>query len=254
MITENQMQKVPGADVYGADGAKIGRAGTVYLDDDTGRPEWVTVHTGLLGTKETFVPISEAEVRDNRVTVPYSKEQVKGAPSVDPDDGRHLSPKEEQRLYDHYGLRYSGRQTDTGRRRGTVGRDTSGAETDEAMTRSEERLNVGTRQEEAGRARLRKYVVTEEQNVQVPVSREEVRVEREPITDRNRGAAMNGPDISEEEHEVTLHEERPVVEKEAVPLERVRLGKERVTRQETVRGEVRKEQIETEGLDENRNR
>jgi uncharacterized protein (TIGR02271 family) len=94
------------------------------------------------------------------------------------------------------------------------------------MTRSEEHLRVGTEQVEAGRARLRKYVVTEQQSVQVPVSREEVRVEREPITDANRGDALSGGQITEEEHEVVLHAERPVVETEAVPVERVRLGTE----------------------------
>jgi uncharacterized protein (TIGR02271 family) len=118
---------------------------------------------------------------------------------------------------------------------------------DEAMTRSEERMNVGTATEQTGRARLRKYVVTENVQQSVPVSREEVRVEREPVTEANRGAAMSGPDISDAEHEVTLHEERPVVEKEAVPVERVRLAKERIPGEETVGGDVRREHIETEG-------
>ncbi|MFD2398370.1 YsnF/AvaK domain-containing protein [Prauserella oleivorans] len=113
------------------------------------------------------------------------------------------------------------------------------------MTVSEERLRVGKQRQEAGRARLRKYVYTETQSVDVPVTREEVRVEREPITDANRDAAMSGPAISEEEHEVTLHEERPVVETEAVPVERVRLAKEEVTDTETVSGDVRKERVDT---------
>jgi uncharacterized protein (TIGR02271 family) len=130
---------------------------------------------------------------------------------------------------------------------GAVGHDTSGPTTDDAMTRSEERLNVGTETRESGRARLRKYVVTEQETVTVPVTREEVRVEREPITDANRGEALDGPAISEEEHEVVLHEERPVVDKEAVPVERVRLGKETVTDQQQVTEEVRKEQIDTDG-------
>ena len=112
------------------------------------------------------------------------------------------------------------------------------------MTRSEERLVAGTRTEEAGRARLRKYVVTDQEQVSVPVTREEVRLEREPVTDANRGAALDGPAISEDEHEVTLHAERPVVDTEAVPVERVRLGKETVTEEQRVQGEVRKEQIE----------
>jgi uncharacterized protein (TIGR02271 family) len=127
---------------------------------------------------------------------------------------------------------------------GTIGHDTSGPTTDDAMTRSEERLTVGVRSQEAGRARLRKYVVTEQQSANVQVSREQLRVEREPITEANRGNAYDGPAISEEEHEVVLHEERAVVDKEAVPVERIRLGKETVTDTETVTGEVRKEQIE----------
>ncbi|WP_433300351.1 DUF2382 domain-containing protein [Actinoplanes sp. CA-030573] len=131
--------------------------------------------------------------------------------------------------------------SDTGR---TSDRDSG------AMTRSEERLDVGTRTEEAGRARLRKYVVTEREQVEVPVRREEVRLEREPITDANDDAAYSGPDITESEHEVTLRAERPVVETETVPVERVRLGKETVTDQETVGGEVRKERIEADLPDE----
>src|ERR1700709_786228 len=107
-------------------------------------------------------------------------------------------------------------------RHGTRGHDTSGPTTDDAMTLSEERVNVGTETRESGRARLRKYVVTENVQQTLPVSHEEVRIEREPIPDANVGAATSGPSISEEEHEVVLHEERPVVEKEAVPVDRVR--------------------------------
>jgi uncharacterized protein (TIGR02271 family) len=92
--------------------------------------------------------------------------------------------------------------------------------------------------------RLRKYVVTENVTTTVPVSHEEARVEREPITEENRDAALSGPDISEEEHEVTLSAERPVVEKEAVPVERVRLGTETVTEQREVSEQIRKEQID----------
>jgi uncharacterized protein (TIGR02271 family) len=201
---------------------------------------------------------------------------VKDAPKIDTDG--HLSPQEEQELYRYYGLGAgtgTGIDTDTTRTvatdttttsrtdtdrttgvdtRGAVGHDTSGPTTDNAMTRSEEQLNVGTRSEEVGRARLRKYVVTENVTESVPVSREEVRVEREPITDANIGNAMDGPAISEEEHEVTLHAETPVVEKEAVPVERVRLDTETVTEQATVTEGVRKEQIDVDGVDETRDR
>jgi len=127
-----------------------------------------------------------------------------------------------------------------------VGYDTSGPTTDDAMTRSREEVRAGTEKVQAGKARLRKYVVTEQQQVTVPVTREEVRVEREPITDANRDAALAGPDLSEEEHEVVLTEERAVIAKETVPVERVRLAKETVTEQESVNVDVREERIETD--------
>ena len=259
MIGTDTISRVIGQDVYDESGEKIGSAAEVYLDDETGQPEWVTVRTGLFGTRESFVPIRDADLTDDGVRVPVSKDRVKDAPKIDTDG--HLSPQEEQELYRYYGLgngtaqatttetatteTTTGTGTDT---RAAVGHDTSGPTTDDAMTLSEERLDVGTRSEEVGRARLRKYVVTENVTTTVPVSHEEVRIEREPITDANVGNAMDGPAISEEEHEVTLHAERPVVEKEAVPVERVRLDKETVVENETVSEGLRKEEIEVDGI------
>jgi len=246
-----------GCTVYDTNGDKVGSIAQVWLDDDTGQPEWVSVNTGLLGMKESFLPVQGLSGRhDGNLETPYDKDRVKSAPNVDP-DGEHLDASEEQRLYQHYEISDGGTR---GRAHGspydndrTVGHDVSGPTTDDAMTRSEERLRVGTERREAGRVRLRKYVVTETEKVDVPVTREQVRVEREPITDANRGRAMSGPAISEEEHEVTLHEERPVVDTEAVPVERVRLAKDTVADRETVAGEVRKERIETDGsIDETR--
>jgi uncharacterized protein (TIGR02271 family) len=114
------------------------------------------------------------------------------------------------------------------------------------MTRSEERLHVGTESREVGRVRLRKYIVTENVTRTVPVSREEVRLEREPITDANVGDAVSGPDLTESEHEVTLHAEEPIVAKETVPVERVRLDKDTVTEQVNVNEQVRKEEVEVD--------
>ncbi|MCU1568219.1 MAG: photosystem reaction center subunit [Pseudarthrobacter sp.] len=258
-----------GGNVIGSDGEKIGSIGQLYADDDTGEPTWVTVKTGLFGTSQSFVPVEGAHDQGGDLVVPYTKEHVKEAPRVDVDG--HLTPEEEDRLYTYYergGTRtYSDTRNDVDLQgdadlnagtpnagtagyasdRDTVGRDTSGPTTDDAMTRSEERLHVGTEREAAGRARLRKYVTTENVTKTVPVQREEVRLEREPITDANRGQALSGPDISEEEHEVILHEERPVVQKETVPVERVRLDKEVVQEDVTVNEEVRKEHIEADG-------
>jgi uncharacterized protein (TIGR02271 family) len=274
VITTQDINSIIGSNAVDADGDKLGKVGQVYLDDQTGSPEWATVSTGLFGTSETFVPLTDATVSGGTLRVPYQKAKVKDAPRVDADQG-HLSPAEEDELYRYYGVGtgttdtttdtttagYTETTATTGtagfddtNRHGTVGHDTSGPTTDNAMTRSEEQLRVGTERVEAGRARLRKYIVTEDVTTTVPVSHEEVRIEREPITDANIGDALDGPAISEEEHEVTLHAERPVVAKEAVPVERVRLDTQTVTEQETVTDTVRKEQIEadTDGITDTR--
>jgi uncharacterized protein (TIGR02271 family) len=229
------------------DSGRIGTIDAIYLDDRTGQPEWAQVNTGLFGTKSSFVPLAQAFQSDNDVLVPYDKQLVMDAPRVDPD--QHLSEAEEQQLWQHYGLDYdtTDRSVATGRdaaSRARVGRDTSEPTTDDAMTRSEEELRVGTTQRERGRVRLRKYVITEHVERAVPVRRERVRVEREPITDANIDAATSGPDISEEEHEVVLREEEPVVEKRVVPRERVRLDKDTVTGEERVAEQLRKERID----------
>jgi uncharacterized protein (TIGR02271 family) len=230
-------------------GDKLGTIDAIYLDDETGQPEWATVTRGLFAAKAAFVPLAQAQDTGDSVQVPYDKQQVIDAPSMEGDG--QLSQEEEAELYRHYGLDYSEHRSDsglpTGTNRDTVGRDTSGPTTDDAMTRSEEELQVGTQTRERGRARLRKYVTTETHQVTVPVQREEVRVEREPISDANLDAATSGPAISEEEHEVTLHEEEVVVGKRAVPKERVRLDTETVTEERQVAEEVRKEQIEVDG-------
>ena len=234
-----------GRNVVDQEGAKVGRLEEIYLDQQTGRPEWMLIHTGLFGTKASFAPLAGAQVDDEDVRIGYTKQEVKDAPSVERDG--ELSQAEEARLYAHYGLDYSESPSSAGLARG--GRDASGPTTGDAMTRSEEELRVGTAKRERGRARLKKYVVTDEVTQTVPVQREEVRVKREPITDANRDRATDGPDISEEEHEVVLHEEEVVTEKRAVPKERVRLDKETVTNEQTVSDQVRKEQIDTEGVD-----
>jgi uncharacterized protein (TIGR02271 family) len=239
-----------GRTILGSDGEKIGKVDEVYLDENTGKPEWATVKSGLFGSKSNFVPLAGATSSGEEVSVQVTKDQVKDAPGVEADG--ELSPAEEAKLFEHYGVPYTaaGTVTAEGPRGGRGGsgtdHDTGGPASDGAMTRSEEELQVGTRSVETGRVRLRKHVVTEMVTKTVPVQREEVRVEREPITDANRGAAMDGPEISEEEHEVVLHEDQPVVEKTVVPKERVRLDTETLSGEQEISEEVRKEQIETD--------
>jgi uncharacterized protein (TIGR02271 family) len=257
-IQTSDPAQLRGATAYGSDGDKLGKVEEVFLDDATGRPEWAAIKTGLFGGNASLVPLQEADFDGSDLRVPYTKDALKSAPSHDVD--QPLSVDDEAELYRHYGLAYSDEPSPTGMAEAPVaiertertegvmpeGRDTSGPTTDDAMTRSEERLRVGAGREEIGRARLRKYITTENVTETVPVRREEVVVEREPVTEANRGAALDGPELSEEEHEVTLHAERPVVEKEVTPVERVRMGTRTETGEETVSAELRAEQIEVD--------
>jgi uncharacterized protein (TIGR02271 family) len=235
--------------VIGSDGEKIGTIDALYLDHQSDKPEWASVHTGLLGTKRSLVPLAGASPEGEDLRVPVTKQLVKDAPKVEPDG--ELSEDEEIALFEHYHIPYTEEGTVTANgggapAAGETGQDASGPTTDDAMTRSEEELHVGKASRERGRARLRKYVVTEEVQQTVPVQREEVRVEREPVTDANVDRAMDGPEISDEEHEMVLHEEEVVTEKRAVPRERIRLAKDTVTDEQQVSDEVRKEQVDVD--------
>jgi len=274
VIDQSQAQQLVGRQLRTRDGDKVGTIGQIYVDDYHGQPEWVTVNTGLFGTNESFVPLAEATVSGNDLVVPYTKTQIKDAPNIS--DSGHLSEAEEQDLYEHYNIGYTTEgstfadtsgtpdtsdpvgTSDTARTTGyadteatserdTTGYDTSGSNPDSAMTRSEEKLNVGTERVQAGKARLRKWVETENVQVDVPIRTEKAVLVTEPITDANRGDALDGPDISEQEHEVVLNTERPVVSKETVAKERVRLDTEVEESTETVSDEVRKERIDLDG-------
>ncbi|MEU8887124.1 PRC and DUF2382 domain-containing protein [Streptomyces sp. NPDC048442] len=102
-------EDLSGANVVDAEGNKVGAVQKVYRDDSTGEPEWVTVRTGLFGTKETFVPLAGATRTDGGLRVPHSKDLIKDAPRIDVDG--HLDRAEEGTLYQHYGLTGPGDRT-----------------------------------------------------------------------------------------------------------------------------------------------
>jgi hypothetical protein len=179
-------------------GEKIGTLKEIYLDESD-RPSWGAVHTALFGLRETFVPLAEARAEGDQLQVPYDRDHVKDAPNVDPDV--QLSADEEQRLFRHYGIGDEPSDTagdaeaapaavaaeaDEERASGSPeDRSAQPAESapDDAMTRSEEEVRVGKRTRVRGRARLKKYVVTDYVETKVPVKREEVRLEHEPAED-----------------------------------------------------------------------
>lgn len=243
MLATQDLTRVIGAEAFSETGEKIGKVGQVYVDDETSEPAWATVQTGLFGMKESFVPLQRASYDGDHLTVPYGKDEVKDAPSIDPDG--HIEREEETALYRHYGLEPG--TTDTRATTGTAGTTESSGAPDDAMTVSEEHLTACTTQETTGKARLRKYVTTEDVTETVPVRKERAVLETEPVTEENVDRATDGPAFTEREHEVTLHEERPVVAKEETPVERVRLRTESETGEETVTGQVRKEHVDVEG-------
>jgi uncharacterized protein (TIGR02271 family) len=121
---------------------------------------------------------------------------------------------------------------------------TGGVGTDrESVVARDEQLNVGTETRESGRVRLRKHSYTDTETVEVPVSREEVVVEREPVDPNAAEALRNDGD---EEVVVTTHEEVPVVDKTAT-AEKVTVDKNRVQDTERVSGTVQREDVEVEG-------
>jgi uncharacterized protein (TIGR02271 family) len=189
----------------------------------------------------SFVPVQGVTTDGDGLRLPWTKELIKDAPRADADG--HLSREDETRLYQHYGMDWSSsaaETTQTAAPRGTG---------DAAMTRSEEEIDVGTRSREAGHARLRKWIETEQVNVTVPVRREVARLVTEPITAANADKAMSGPELTESEHDVVLNAEEVVVDKQVVAKERVRLEKDVVQEERQVVDEVRKERIgvETDG-------
>ncbi len=238
MLTMHDLEPLLGhrSAVVTDQGDKVGSVGEVFLDDATDTPTWITVHTGLFGTKESFVPLDGATVQDGRLVVAYPRDLIRHAPSTERDG--QLSPEDESTLFRHYGLH----TTTTAASNDPAPRKERDDAGEPWMIRSEERLRVGTETYEAARVRLRKYVVTEEAALRVPVQREELLIEREPITRLDE--AVGDSLFKEEVVEFVGHEEHAVlVGKETVPVERVRLGKATVTGRTTVREQVRKERI-----------
>jgi stress response protein YsnF len=214
MLNEREVAAAIGSTAYGPDGSKIGTVENFFVDDRTGVPTWVSVTTGLFGTRHSIAPATEAQVGDGGLVLPVTAEAVKAAPRL---AGTHLDPDEEQALRAHYGLAdaeparaepvaaersvdepvvdepfaaepiaaehavhepavhaYADEATAEVPR----GEDTTG---DPGMVRSEEQLRVATERVGATRFRLVKYVVTEDVQITVPIRREEIRVEEVPL-------------------------------------------------------------------------
>jgi uncharacterized protein (TIGR02271 family) len=235
-----RLDEMRGAPVYDNSGEKIGKVEEIFYDQQTSRPEWIGIGTGFFGTKRVLVPVQGAQVTEDGLLLAYPKDQVKDSPDIDDDE---ISQEQEAELASFYGVGYSEQESDTGLPQGRT------RDEDQAITRSEEEIEVGKRSEQAGTARLRKWVETEPVALDVELRREVVRVTREPIDQ-----PVGEHDFSEQEVEVPLHQEKPVVQKQAVAKERIGLEKDVETEHQTVQDELKKERVEVEGDVERRSR
>jgi stress response protein YsnF len=229
-VSVEQLERMRNYAVYSQDGEKIGFVKEVYVGERSRRPEWIGLGTGFFGTKRVLVPFEGASVSGDEVTVPYTKDQVQDAPDMPDIDSDVIDPETERALYAYYSR--SGR---------AVTDDLAETVKQAAVTRSEEELRIGKREEELGHLRIHKWVETEDVEVPVEVRREKARVTREPADE-----TVSEEAIGEDSLEVTLREERPVVAKETVAKERIGIEKDVEVDQETVGGKVRKERVEVE--------
>ncbi|MGC3863135.1 YsnF/AvaK domain-containing protein [Micromonospora chersina] len=233
-LTEQQVRSLYGQDVQDRSGAKIGSVGQVWADP-SGEATWVSVKTGVMGHHESMAPLDAARMQqDGRLQVQYDKATVRSAPSVETGTNQPLSTEQLAQLYRHYQI---------GEQAGPPPKQKQQAGGPE-MVRSEERLRVGTESEPAGAARLSKRVVTENVQTSVPVEHDEVTVVHEPILDADRANVRAG--IGEEQREMELRAERPVVAKEQVPVERVRLNKDEIVEEQPVNAQVRRELVDAD--------
>lgn len=255
------------ATAYDNTGDKLGSVKEVFVDDASGQPTFVEVSHGLFGLSSSLVPLKGHRFDGTDLTLAFAKDRVKDAPNVDAD--AVLTPEEQAEVYRHYGLEGVTETTEydvveTGAGRHAVETTDNAAFADEPVAtetaaanvaatdadeivRHEERLNVAKERVATGTAKLRKYVVTNTETVEVPVTREEVRVVREPIAPED--AAKYAGNIEETEASVVLHEDRVVVSKESVPVEKVSLAKEEIADTHTVTEQIREERIETAGVE-----
>ncbi len=244
---------------------KIGTIDAVW-QDTSNQPAYVAVRTGWLGFgKAHVVPAQRAEVNEQRKTVrlPYLADEIKSAPSFDSQED--ITEEAEYTISSHYGIgrdwnqpmrgseSYEGRErsdlreSDTSAGAGFASPSRAADERDEARMRlNQEQVEVGKREVQYGGVRLRKVVRTETVNVPVELQREEIHIERTPVSgevaaDSDVGMVREGEDIF-----IPLRREEAVIDKTVAASEDVRVSKRRETERENVREEVRREDVQIE--------
>lgn len=232
--------------VVSSDGRRLGRVGQLFRSDSDGESTWVSVDRGAGGGGlQTLVPMAGSTVDGDDLQVAYPAAAVDGAPQVAV--GAPVSSDDERRIREFYAL--------------DPVADGSAAPTDGvAVVRSEERLSVATQWVPVRRARLEKFQVTATRTIEVPWSREDVRVVYEDMigpdstggpvgADGSHAVAVGTTPVADPPRPWVLMEERIVVTKEWIPVESVRLVVDRVAGEQEVTGPVRKEQVSLDLVD-----
>ena len=274
-----------GYEVYDQAGEKIGKVDDLFVDEND-NPEYIGVKMGFLGTRSTLIPMDIVTVEDesSRLVASADKQTVKDGPTFD--DDREITPDFEDEIYSYYGLhqqQLAAQGSEEHQRRAAYGdyyyaeehhpgvamgdTDQSGEfrehdpaeegvsepggdlddEDELRVQRSEEELRAGTREREAGALNVRKRVVTERQQMEVPTRREAVTVDRVAV----EGEAAEA-EIGDDEVRVPVTEEEVVVEKRPVAKEEIRIRKDVVEDTEVVEEDVRREEIDVDDATERR--
>jgi uncharacterized protein (TIGR02271 family) len=208
-----------GTSVYGSDGEKIGEVAEVSND-------YFVIEKGFIFTTDLFVPMSAISgVDDDGVRLSMTKDQVESSDwSEAPIAGA---------AYDTDDTYVADRTDDT-----YVGTDTDVTDSDR-LERREERLTVDKTTEQAGSVRVGKHVEEDVQSVDVPVTREEVTIDRHSV-DR----PASGDAFTEDSIDVPVYEERVDVDKEARVVEELEVGKTATTDTAHVEETVRREEFD----------
>src|SRR5215216_2535293 len=260
-------------------GSKIGKVDDLFLDE-CDQPEYFGVKMGFLSTSSTLIPADIATINNEQgfIEVSQPKSTVQDGPAFD--DDREITPEYENEVRSYYGLgpiESSGSYGDYEETKGhsgagttdstTVGSGMSMGDTETGefrehdlnqeglsqpgsdlededelrVQRSEEELLAGTREREAGSVKVRKRVRTDRERLEVPTRREEVSVERVPVSGEASGAQIGAEEVS-----VPVVEDEVVVQKKPVAKEEIRIRKDVVHERQIVEEDVRREEVDIE--------
>src|SRR5215203_2065661 len=217
---------ITGAEVFGADGDKVGTVAAVY-------PGYLVVEKGFFFPTDYYIPLSAvASYDNNQVYLNLSKDAALQS-------GWDAQPTDLETA--RYDTTLTSTDTLIGTETDRVAATRVGSDEEIRVPVMEEELTATVRGQEAGAVRIEKDVVTEQRTLDVPVTEERVRVERR-VVDRPVTAA-DASAFEETVIDVPLRSETVDVQKQARVAEEVIVGKEAVQRTERVTDTVRREEV-----------